>query len=184
MNSKVLGLAASGYRTEAVKIVAQEVMAPRGLIGLGQDTLDYSTSEMKEVFNLLAGQHAPASYGSDSENETEDEGEALPLLLHCTQGKDRTGLVILLLLFLTHVPENAISEDYMRSEPELMVEAEERLREIRAMGIPEEYIKCPAGFTRAIRGYLEEKYGGIEGYLEIVGVGRETQKRIKERLLA
>ncbi|BCR83790.1 putative tyrosine/serine protein phosphatase [Aspergillus chevalieri] len=181
---KVLGLAASGYRTEAVKIVAQEVMAPRGLIGLGQDTLDYSTSEMKEVFNLLAGQHAPASYGSDSENETEDEGEALPLLLHCTQGKDRTGLVILLLLFLTHVPENAISEDYMRSEPELMVEAEERLREIRAMGIPEEYIKCPAGFTRAIRGYLEEKYGGIEGYLEIVGVGRETQKRIKERLLA
>lgn len=72
----------------------------------------------------------------------------------------------------------------MRSEPELVVEAEERLKEIRAMGIPEGYIKCPAGFTRAIRGYLEERYGGVEGYLEIVGVGRETQNSIKERLLA
>jgi len=177
-----LGLAASGYRTEAVRIVAQEVMAPRGLIGLGQDTLDYSTSEMREIFHLLAGQHTPASYRSDKKSE--GEGEAFPLLLHCTQGKDRTGLVILLLLLLTHVPENAISDDYMRSEPELVVEAEERLKEIRAMGIPEGYIKCPAGFTRAIRGYLEERYGGVEGYLEIVGVGRETQNSIKERLLA
>lgn len=181
MNSKVLGLSASGYRTEAVKIVVQEVMAPRGLIGLGQDTLDYSTSEMNEVFNLLAGQHGPTTYEDDEE---EDEGEVFPLLLHCTQGKDRTGIIILLLLLLTHVPEDAISEDYVRSEPELVVEAEERLKEIRAIGIPEEYIKCPAGFTGAIRGYLEERYGGVEGYLEIVGVGRETQNKIKERLLA
>lgn len=167
-----------------MKIVVQEVMVPRGLIGLGQDTLDYSTSEMMEIFDLLAGQHTPATYGIDNGENEEDDGETFPLLLHCTQGKDRTGIIILLLLLLTHVPEGAISEDYVRSEPELVVEAEERLKEIQAMGIPEEFIKCPAGFTGAIRGYLEERYGGVEGYLEIVGVGRETQNKIKERLLA
>ncbi|EYE99494.1 putative tyrosine/serine protein phosphatase [Aspergillus ruber CBS 135680] len=181
---KVLGLSASGYRTEAVKIVVQEVMAPRGLIGLGQDTLDYSTSEIREMFDLLAGEHTPATDDTDNDENEKDGGEVLPLLLHCTQGKDRTGIIILLLLLLTHVPEDAISDDYVRSESELVVEAEERLKEIRAMGIPEEYIKCPAGFTGAIRGYLGERYGGVEGYLEIVGVGKETQNKIKERLLA
>lgn len=184
MESKVLGLSASGYRTEAVKIVVQEVMAPRGLIGLGQDTLDYSTSEIREMFDLLAGEHTPATDDTDNDENEKDGGEVLPLLLHCTQGKDRTGIIILLLLLLTHVPEDAISDDYVRSESELVVEAEERLKEIRAMGIPEEYIKCPAGFTGAIRGYLGERYGGVEGYLEIVGVGKETQNKIKERLLA
>lgn len=159
-------------------------MAPRGLIGLGQDTLDYSMVEMLDIFTLLAGRRQDAPGNGHDGDGAEGEGEVFPILLHCMQGKDRTGLIILLLLLLTQVPESAISEDYMRSEPELVVEAEERLREIRALGIPEEYIKCPAGFTGAIRGYLEERYGGVEGYLETVGVGREIQRSIREKLVA
>ena len=48
-------------------------MIPRGLVGLGLDTLDQSTREIHEALSLYADQ------------------SALPSIVHCTQGKDRTG---------------------------------------------------------------------------------------------
>lgn len=180
MNSKVLGLATAGYRTDALKIVVGQVMVPRGLIGLGQDTIDFSTFEMKEVFDILANTTTIAKPNADEHKDGEEEKSAYPLLLHCTQGKDRTGMLILLLLLLTRkVPDEAISADYVRSEPELVVEAEERLKELHAMGIPEDFLKCPAGFTGVIRTYLEERYAGVEGYLALIGIDAEMQEGIR-----
>ncbi|GAQ03471.1 tyrosine-protein phosphatase [Aspergillus lentulus] len=164
---RVLALVASGYRTEAVTIVGQQAMAPRGLIGLGQDTLDSSTAEVREIFELLV---SPAAY---------------PVIVHCTQGKDRTGLIVLLLLLLLpEVSAEAIAADYVKSEPELVVEFEERMKEIRVLGLDEEYTKCPPGFTQEIRAHLDAKYGGVEGYLMSVGIDREKQESIRQRLLA
>lgn len=192
MNSKALGLATAGYRIDAVKILVGQVMAPRGLIGLGQDTVDASTFEMKEVFDILANNTTTNNNNNNNNNNNLDdhkdgEGEeksAYPLLLHCTQGKDRTGLLILLLLLLTRsVPDEAISADYVRSESELVVEAEDRLKEIRVLGIPEEFLKCPPGFMGALRAYLEERYGGVEGYLACVGIDAEMQERIRGSLV-
>ena len=184
MSSKVLGLATAGYRTDALKIVVGQVMVPRGLIGLGQDTIDFSTFEMKEVFDILANTTTMAKPNADEHKDGEEEKSAYPLLLHCTQGKDRTGLLILLLLLLTRsVPDEAISADYVRSESELVVEAEDRLKEIRVLGIPEEFLKCPPGFTGALRAYLEERYGGVEGYLACVGIDAEMQERIRGSLV-
>lgn len=166
--SKVLALAASGYRDDAVVLVGEQVMTPRGLIGLGQDTLDSSTAEMKAVFDVLA-----ATDG------------AYPVVVHCTQGKDRTGLIILLLLLLTGaVGVDALAADYVRSEAELVVEVEERMKEIRKLGLNEDYTKCPDGFTSEISGYLAEKYGGVEAYLRGVGVEQEKLDAIKRVLLA
>lgn len=163
----MLALGISGYRTDAVSIVGQQVMQPRGLIGLGKDTLDSSLSEMREVFDLLS-----------------DES-AYPAVVHCTQGKDRTGLIIMLLLFLTNaVPLDDISADYAKSEAELIPEMDERMKEIRAIGLDEEYTKCPPGFPRAMKMYLDNKYGGVEGYLLLVGISLEKQEKIRKRLLA
>lgn len=166
-------------------------MTPRGLIGLGQDTLDSSTAEMRTIFELFAADE-------DTDDETDDDHDEkggnrrgrrpvspFPILVHCTQGKDRTGLVILLLLLLTgRVGEDALRSDYVRSEPELLVEVEERMKEIRLLGLSEDYTKCPAGFTMEIRRHLEEKYGGVEGYLRYVGVDEEKLERIRQTLLA
>lgn len=56
-----------------IRIIATEVMLPRGLLGLGIDTVDISGLEIKEALSLYATR------------------ESLPILVHCTQGKDRTG---------------------------------------------------------------------------------------------
>ncbi|PYH94441.1 tyrosine/serine protein phosphatase [Aspergillus ellipticus CBS 707.79] len=171
---KVLALAASGYRTDAVTIVGQQVMSPRGLIGLGIDTLDSSFGEMRDVFDLFATL------------PTDDTASPYPVIVHCTQGKDRTGLIIFLLLLVVGavVPEDAMTADYVRSEGELVVEAEERMKEIRVLGLSEDYTKCPDGFTREIHAHLNARYGGVKGYLAQVGVDEVKLERIRSILMA
>ncbi|RAK82450.1 putative tyrosine/serine protein phosphatase [Aspergillus fijiensis CBS 313.89] len=185
---KVITLAASGYRADAVIIVGQQVMSPRGLIGLGIDTLDSSFSEMREIFELLAGSETQASSElstTDSSTDPSSAASPYPVLVHCTQGKDRTGLIILLLLLLTGaVTPEAIRADYVLSEGELVVEVEERMKEIRMLGLSEDYTKCPDGFTAQICAHLETKYGGVEGYLKQVGVDQLDLERVRKSLLA
>ncbi|GLA42665.1 hypothetical protein AnigIFM63309_011210 [Aspergillus niger] len=133
---KVLALVASGYRSTAVQIVGQQVMSPRGLVGLGIDTLDSSYGEMKTLFDLFSSITTSPTDGNDKESD-ESEDSAYPVLIHCTQGKDRTGLIVLLLLLLVAdvVPEEAMREDYLRSEGELAIEMEERMKEVDLMSL-------------------------------------------------
>lgn len=158
-------------------------MKPRGLIGLAQDTLDCSGYEIREVFDILADQ------------------KSYPILIHCTQGKDRTGLIVMMLLFLiagstrSSVPRKrggegeditlaAIAADYTKSETELQPELETLMKEITDIGLDEEYAKTPPGFTEALKSYLEIKYGGVEGYLSSIGIDKEKVENIRQKLLA
>lgn len=171
MYRRVLALIVAGYRTDAVRIVCSQVMTPRGLIGLAQDTLANSTAEIKHVFDVLS-------------NTDVDDAATYPVLIHCTQGKDRTGLLILLLLCLAGVHQDLITGDYVKSEAELLVEFEERMEEIRVLGLDEEYTKCPSGFAGAVLGFLQEEYGGVDGYLEGLGIEKDVREGIRARLVA
>jgi hypothetical protein len=165
--SKALGLAASGYRTDAARLVATNVMKPRGLIGLAQDMLDCGGGEIREIFDILA-------------NTTT---ATFPLVIHCTQGKDRTGLIVLLLLLFLAVPLDTISADYAKSEAELEPELEYLMKEITQIGLDEDYAKCPPGFAEAVKTYLDSKYGGVEAYLVSIGVEQGQMDVIRRRLL-
>lgn len=165
-NRKVLAWAMTGYRSDAVRLIGEQVMQPRGLIGLAQDTLHASTAEIRAVFEVLARNDAN-------------------FLVHCTQGKDRAGLIVLMILLLAGetVPAAAIADDYMRSELELLSEFEERMREVRALGLGEDYTRCPPGFVEAVTQYLQDRYGGVKGYLAGIGVDEEMQGHIRHKLL-
>lgn len=162
---KLLALLALGYRDSAIFLLGSQVMTPRGLVHLGLDTLDTSTNEIKSCFDVLSN---AASY---------------PVLVHCTQGKDRTGLVILLVLLLCGVGQEAAQRDYGLSEEELWPEQEQRLAEIRKVGLDESFAGCPANFVEAVVTHLDERYGGVQGYLAKVGVGEEAQRKAKEIML-
>ncbi|CAG8295617.1 unnamed protein product [Penicillium salamii] len=164
---KAISLVTTGYRSDAVRLICQTAMVPRGLIGLAQDTLEASKAEVRAVFEILAKE------------------DSYPTLVHCTQGKDRTGLVVLMMLLLAGdaVPTAAIVDDYSRSELELVPELEERMKEIRAIGLGEDYTRCPAGFVTDTTEYLQ-RFGGVCGYLEKIGVGVEKQEIIKRKFLA
>jgi protein-tyrosine phosphatase len=50
--SKMAVLMLLGWRIEAISILGREVMLPRGLTGLGCDTVDYCQPEIAQVNSL------------------------------------------------------------------------------------------------------------------------------------
>lgn len=155
-----------GYRTSAIAILATNVMAPRGLSGLAIDTLTFSSPIIASLFN-----------------DTLSDATAYPVLVHCTQGKDRTGLVVLLLLLLCGVHVGSIESDYMASQAGLEPEREQKVAEVRGVGFPEEFADCEVGWVGKVVEWMEGQ-GGVEAYLKEAGVGREAMEKIKGLLIA
>lgn len=155
----------TGCRTEAISILGREVMQPRGLIGLGKDSIDHSRDEIREMLEVMA------------------ESKNYPIMIHCTQGKDRTGLSIMLLLLLLNTPLQAISADYLASERELLPELESRMVEISEVGLSEDFAGCPTSFVADLSDHINENYNSLQEYLELTGVDRMMQENIIENLL-
>lgn len=114
--------------------------------------------------------------------------DGLPALVHCTAGKDRTGLVVALVLSSVGVPAEVIAEDYALSACYLvgsyLEEAQERARR---RGVPwEQYLArlvCPAPVMLETLAWLQGRYGGAESYLLHAGVPRQALTALRERLV-
>jgi protein-tyrosine phosphatase len=148
--AKLACLYALSYRTQAISILGSNVMSHRGLSGLAIDTLTHSTSEIASLITLLS---KPTNY---------------PVLVHCTQGKDRTGLVVLLVSLLCGASEEAVARDYARSDVELEPEREARVAEIGKIGLPASFAGCEEGWVGVVCTWLREEWGGVEGYLVVL----------------
>ena len=107
-------------------------------------------------------------------------------LFHCTAGKDRTGIIAALLLSLAEVDEPTIVEDYALTaqhiEPML---AQLRMRALKQGHDVERYNRMllaePPAMESMLK-YLEGKYGGVEPYLNILGLNPTIQNRLKSLL--
>ncbi|KAF2474499.1 uncharacterized protein BDR25DRAFT_301214 [Lindgomyces ingoldianus] len=155
-----------GYRLEAIKVIAP-IMEAQGLVGLALNSLDVCTAEVKQVFDVL----------SDSQQ--------YPLMVHCTQGKDRTGLIIILvLLLLRDISIRAITIDYLLSERELEPEKGERIKEIASIGLSAHFTTCPPNLVAEVDEHLSKNYGSVEGYLDHAGVLKEQRDRIMNILVS
>lgn len=165
--AKLAFLYAISYRTQAISVLGSNVMSQRGLSGLAVDTLTHSTSEIASIITLLS---KPTTY---------------PVLVHCTQGKDRTGLVVLLVALLCGASEEAVKRDYERSGVELEPEREERVREIGKIGLPAEFAGVEEGWVGVVCEWLRSEWGGVEGYLARgCGVSEETMEGVRRVLRA
>ncbi|CAN9438948.1 unnamed protein product [Alternaria alternata] len=161
---RLAGLMIVGYRKDAIKILAPH-MEDMGLVGLAEQSLDVCTREVRQVFDVLG------------------EEQNWPVLVHCTQGKDRTGLIVMLVLLLLGVDQKTIDDDYRLSEPELEPEKEGRLKEMASIGLTEQFAICPPDLVSSVHSYLLEKYGSVEGYLEKAGVAKEQVDFVRGKLL-
>ena len=98
------------------------------------------------------------------------QDEHHPVVIHCTAGKDRTGLGAALLLGAVGVAEDVIIEDYALTDEYRSVH---RLAEIgpadRGPGPDLDDLKvlftAPAETMALTLGHVTERWGGIEGYL-------------------
>ncbi|KAK8067188.1 protein-tyrosine phosphatase-like protein [Apiospora hydei] len=173
---KLIFLYTLGQRIAAIRIMSQEVMLPRGLVGMGLDTLDHSGADILEALNaFLEPPPAPASTSGG-------DGPSLPILVHCTQGKDRTGLIVALVLMTLGVPLEAISHDYLLTQQALEADRETRIAEIEEIGLTPDWGDCPPDFVARIHDHLESQYGGVAAYLDSMEFGSDKRRRLVEVL--
>lgn len=110
-----------------------------------------------------------------------------PLLIHCTQGKDRTGIVAALLLLLLGVPHEAVMEDYMLTGK--LIDWQQKHREM--MEYFEDsgddwapFFTCLPQAMENLFVHVENHYAGaVVHFLNSIGVAHDQQKRIREFLL-
>eukprot|EP01025_Chloroclados_australasicus_P059818 TRINITY_DN7590_c0_g1_i3.p1 TRINITY_DN7590_c0_g1~~TRINITY_DN7590_c0_g1_i3.p1 ORF type:complete len:329 (+),score=23.35 TRINITY_DN7590_c0_g1_i3:96-989(+) len=105
-----------------------------------------------------------------------------PMLIHCVHGKDRTGLIIMLLLMLCGVEREAIVEDYARSEKELSVHKTAKKLNIQDYLLEEKVICADQEYIRGAINHIETKYGSAQQYLLKIGVGQDTIQKIISNL--
>jgi len=111
--------------------------------------------------------------------------ENLPCVVHCIHGKDRTGLIIALLLLTLGVPESVVLLDYAKSEVELKFGREQGALkgELEDYLVKDDVIASSAQTMEDTLRYLDTRYGGIRKYLHIIGITRREVHEIRKNLL-
>lgn len=112
-----------------------------------------------------------------------------PVLVHCTAGKDRTGVVVALALDASGVERDAVIEDYAATERNLAGEWSNRMLTRIGAGweIPEEDIRAivttsPAPVMAGLLSLVDEQYGGTHGYLRAHGMTEGEVTGLRETL--
>jgi len=112
----------------------------------------------------------------------------LPAVVHCTAGKDRTGLIVALVLGLAGVSTATIVEDYALSAHYLVGPyLEEARQRAEKNGVSWEWFQhqviCPPEFMHTALQYLDERYGGIAAYVHAIGLSDTQCIRLQEALV-
>ena len=107
-----------------------------------------------------------------------------PVLFHCFAGKDRTGLVAAMLLSVAGVEAEAIGADYAETDVQLASRYAEWLAKAspdRLEGMRDE-LRCPPEWMLGALEYVEQKWGGVDSYLEAAGVAPIDIDRLTAKL--
>ena len=112
--------------------------------------------------------------------------DAMPALVHCAGGTERTGLIIALVLGIAGVPEETIAADfaltarltyghYLETHPE--VDADHYTMEDHQNG------QCRPETILAVLRTLEERYCGVVGYARNSGMSEEQIAALREAIV-
>lgn len=130
----------------------------------------------------------------------DDSGDALvrvarrvitdgPVLVHCSVGKDRTGVSVALVLAAAGVAEDEVIADYARTEAALpaernaMVLAYLRRAHPEARNLETLAIRSPAPVMRGLLDHVRQRYGGAADYLRTHGVSEEELRALRRTLV-
>lgn len=117
-----------------------------------------------------------------------EDAEGSPMVLHCTAGKDRTGVSTAFLLSVLGVERAIIEADYLLTNRDVA----------RQVDFVEAHVGLPAGMDRAalmvaagvpedamvvFLDGLNKRWGGPIDYLRSIGVTEESMARIREIFL-
>ena len=106
------------------------------------------------------------------------------VVFHCFAGKDRTGLVAAMLLSIAGVPDDAIAADFAETDAQLALRYEEWMAAAppeRRIEMREEF-RCPPERILGVMDHIQERWGGVHGYMESTGMTLTTIDRLRAKL--
>ena len=107
------------------------------------------------------------------------------IVLHCHSGRDRTGLVIALVLDLVGVPPMDILDDYEEISAEARKEYEtdlDRLQDRDKARALRSWIATDRASLERTLEYVRNRHGSVRSWLEAIGVGASAQRALCDRL--
>ena len=119
---------------------------------------------------------------------------AAPCVIHCSAGKDRTGVAVAILLAALGVSRDVIISDYVRSASIPTLE-EDMARAVTMAGDRQHLLRlypvdaisammdASADYIEQALDGIEEQFGSLEAYLRENGVRHRVIASLRERLL-
>lgn len=106
------------------------------------------------------------------------------VVVHCTAGKDRTGIISALLLMLAGVQDETIIADYSVTY-ELMKPVFDELilqTALDGVDIPPHLLMSEAANMEEFIAHINDKYGGAAGYLESIGLNNDEIRDLSGKI--
>jgi protein-tyrosine phosphatase len=171
-----------GLRTVIDLRTAGEIAAEPDMLG-DLDVADFNFTPLTDLGTWIPGTMADLYLYTVDEHGEQYAGAirelarpgALPALVHCTAGKDRTGVLIALVLDLLGVDDDVIIEDYMLSNV--------------CLGLGEENIGASTYATifpdwlETTLTHVRKTHGSVEQFLRFHGLGDEEFDALRTGLL-
>jgi len=149
--------------------------------------IDYHARSLRRLVSLMFGEERHLDYIAESRQAYREyainylpqlkalfqrisEPENLPLLIHCSAGKDRTGVVSSLIQLVLGVPLETVMEDYLKTNEYMNVYKKDvyrRLSRLGIFGIPWKKMYGPlfaarSDFLNAAIAQVKEEFGAVD----------------------
>ena len=113
-------------------------------------------------------------------------GDNLPAVVHCSAGKDRTGILSALVLGILNVSEKEIIEDYTTTN-QVLTEIIQRSSAVpgheRQRSRPATYFQANPKVMESVLAEIQDVYGGAVSYVRAQGVSESTIAQLQRDLL-
>jgi protein-tyrosine phosphatase len=114
--------------------------------------------------------------------------DALPALVHCSAGKDRTGIVIALVLAVVGVPDDVIAADYALSSQYLDPDRTPAIGQLQAStglgdSLTRPLLISPPELILDVLSWVRAAGGSVEGYLLDHGVTQAELDQLRSVLI-
>jgi len=149
-----------------------------------------ATQVMINAYRAMPGALAKVLAGVFEHCETCDDR---PLLIHCAAGKDRTGFVVAMLLWVLGVPYKTILENYLAGGERYFATGRARsvLDQVFPEGVParaEEaalsVFRVEPAYLQAALAWIAEEHVSVDRYLRnAAGLTQTRRERLMHRLL-
>jgi protein-tyrosine phosphatase len=148
-------------------------------INSGEYNADAAYAAMIEQYETLALEHAD-DYGRIVEDLIQPG--AAPAIVHCTSGKDRTGMVTAIILLAIDTPIETIIADYTMTQGR--IEKVDYFADTANPRAVEIVMAAKPDYIHAALKAITSEFGSVTSYLrKAVGIDAEKQRRLRALLI-